>query len=188
VVIGLPGLSWGLRTLQSPTSPVLANASDAHSHWSSVSSDTDSSWRPTFPGADQQRRLAYNNDAGETVEVFEVGYRTQRQGAELVGSGSTVTGNGLKLRSEDVVAAGSGAYRESEVEDREGTRSLIWSRYEVAGRDFVRPLASQLWYGFNATVRSPSAALIAYRAKCRTVSDCEDARRVLRNFIAAGVN
>ena len=65
-------------------------------------------------------------------------------------------------------------------------RYLIWSRYEIAGRDFVKPLASQLWYGIKAIVSNPSATLIAYRAPCAAGGDCEHARRALREFVASG--
>ncbi|TLY67806.1 MAG: hypothetical protein E6K35_14145 [Gammaproteobacteria bacterium] len=51
---------------------------------------------------------------------------------------------------------------------------------------FVRPLAAQLWYGINAIVSNPPAALIAYRAACGEGGDCADARRLLREFDASG--
>ena len=128
----------------------------------------------------------YTNTTGDTVEMFRVAYRTQRQGAELVGSDSTLIGRRLRVRSEEVVDTATGAFRETEVVDRSGARSLIWWRYEIAGRDFVNPLASQLWYGMKAIVSNPPAALIAYRAACAAGGGCGDARRVLRAFVASG--
>ena len=116
--------------------------------------------------------------------MFSVSYRTQRQGAELVGSGSTVVGRSLKSRGERLVETPAGEFSEIEVVDRSGARSLIWSRYRIAGRNFVVPLASQIWYGINATVSRPSATLIALRAGCRV--DCDAARRALRTFLASG--
>jgi len=186
VLVALPAVSWGLRTLLPAPALSAALAPSARVPWSSAPSDTQSSWRPAFPGADQEQRFAYTNITGDTVEVFRVAYRTQRQGAELVGSGSTLIGRGLKVRSEEVVDTATGAFRETEVVDRSGARSLIWSRYEIAGRDFVKPLASQLWYGIKAIVSNPPATLIAYRAACAAGGDCEDARRVLREFVASG--
>ena len=50
---------------------------------------------------------------------------------------------------------------------------------------FVRPLAAQLWYGINAIVSHPPAALIAYRAACGEDADCADARHLLREFLAS---
>jgi EpsI family protein len=186
VLVALPAVSWALRTLQPAPALNAAVAPSARAPWASAPSDTHSSWRPAFPEADQEQRFAYTNTSGDIVEVFKVGYRTQRQGAELVGSGSTVTGNRLKIRSEEVINPASGAFRETEGADRSGARSLIWWRYEIAGRDFVAPLASQLWYGINAIVSNPPAALIAYRAACVAGGDCRDARRVLREFVASG--
>ena len=186
VLVALPAVSWGLRALQPAPALSASVAPGAHAPWSSASSDTFSSWRPVFPGADQEQRFAYTNTTGDIMEMFRVAYRTQRQGAELVGSGSTFIGRGLKVRSEQVINTASGAFRETEVADRSGARSLIWSRYEVAGRDFVKPLASQVWYGIKAIVSNPPAALVAYRAACAAGGDCEPARRVLREFVASG--
>jgi EpsI family protein len=186
VLAALPAVSWGLRTLRPAPALNAAVAPSARAPWASAPSDTQSSWRPTFPGADQEQRFAYTNTTGDIVEVFKVAYLTQRQGAELVGSGSTVTGKRLKIRSEGVINPASDACRETEVADRSGARSLIWWRYEIAGRGFVTPLASQLWYGINAIVSNPPAALIAYRAACAAGGDCADARRVLREFVASG--
>jgi EpsI family protein len=185
VLVALPAVSWGLRTLQPAPALGAALAPSARPPWSSAPSDMHSSWRPMFPGADQEQRFAYTNTTGDIVEMFRVAYRTQRQGAELVGSGSTLIGERLKVRSEEVVDTATGAFRETEVADRSGARSLIWSRYEIAGRDFVKPLASQLWYGIKAIVSNPPATLIAYRAACAAGGDCEDARRVLREFVAS---
>jgi EpsI family protein len=186
VLVALPAVSWGLRTLQPAPALGAAVAPGARAPWSSAPSDTQSSWRPVFPGADQEQRFAYANNTGDIVELFRVAYRTQRQGAELVGSGSTLIGRRLKVRSEEVIDSANGAFRETGVVDRSGARSLIWSRYEIAGRTFVKPLASQLWYGINATVSNPPAALVAYRAACAAGGDCEDARGVLREFVASG--
>jgi hypothetical protein len=67
--------------------------------------------------------------------------------------------------------------------DRSGATSLIWSRYLIAGRTFLIPLASQLWYGIQATVSRPQAALLALRADCG--NDCDHARQLLQAFLAA---
>jgi len=186
VLVALPAVSWALRALQPAPAVSAAPAPSARAPWSSAPSDTLSSWRPAFPGADQEQRFAYTNTRGDSVEVFRVACGTQRQGAKLIGMRPTCTGKGLSRRSEDVIDTASGAFCESEVADRSGMRSLIWYRYETAGRDFVKPLASQLWYGINATVSNPPAALIAYRTACGTAGDCDDARRRLREFVASG--
>jgi EpsI family protein len=186
VLVALPAVSWGVRTLQPAPALSSAPGTSARAPWSSAPSDALSSWRPVFPGADQEQRLAYTNTSGNVVDVFRVAYRTQRQGAKLIGMGTSVTGKRLRLRSEDVIDTARGAFREATISDPSGARSLIWYRYETAGRDFVKPLAAQLWYGIKAIVSNPPAALIAYRAACGAGGDCEDAHRLLLEFVASG--
>ena len=77
-----------------------------------------SSWLPIFAGADELRRQAFGNPAGDTVEVLSVTYRAQRQGAELVGETSSILGDELQPLAERVVKSASGAFRETEVADR----------------------------------------------------------------------
>ena len=114
---------------------------------------------------------------GATIEVFRTRFISQRQGAELVGESSSLLGRHLRDRGERLADSVQGRFRETEATDPTGSHSLIWSRYEIAGRPLVRPLAEQLWYGLNALVWSPSADVLAFRAECR--GDCEDARRLL---------
>jgi len=76
VLVALPAVSWGLRTLQPAPAPSAVVAPKAGAPWSSAPSDTLSSWRPAFPGADQEQRFAYTNTTGDIVEVFRVAYRT----------------------------------------------------------------------------------------------------------------
>jgi exosortase len=184
VLAGLPAASLALRALQ--PLPPLATAASLHvaPPWTPAASNTRSAWQPTFPGADEQQRQSFANAAGETVEVFRVAYHAQRQGAKLIGTGTSLAGAQLKVRSEGLIDGAAGTFREALVTDRSGERSLIWSRYRMAGRDFVIPLVSQLWYGINATVSNPPAALLAYRAACGPEADCRQARRVLREFTA----
>ena len=186
LLVGLPALSAALRLMHPAPPLAAAMVSDPHPPWSTALLDVHSTWLPVFQAADQRQRLAYVSPNGQTVEVFRVGYLTQRQGAKLVGLGSSVVGPQLKLLSEELIQSPVGEFREAAVSDRAGRRSLIWSRYTSAGRDFVSPIGSQLWYGLNATFASPTAALIAYRAQCETRTDCEDARRALREFVASG--
>jgi Protein of unknown function (DUF3485) len=137
---------------------------------------------PIFAGADQMQRRAFGNTAEETVEVLAVAYRTQRQGAELVGETSSLLGNRLQAIGEQVIGSSSGAFREAEVADPSGARSLIWWRYQVDGRNMVGPVTQQLWYGVNALVWQPPAGLIALRASCQ--GECGSARRTLQQFVA----
>ena len=141
-----------------------------------------SGWLPVFDGADELQRRAFGRSDDDAVEVLGVAYRTQRQGAELVGETSSLTGKELQVRAEQVVGSEAGPFREAEVTDRFGTRSLIWWRYQVAGRNLVAPFAQQWWYGINALVWRPPAGLIALRTPCH--ADCDSARRTLQEFVA----
>jgi len=183
ILIALPLLNAVARG--SRAAPPLAQPApllDPHLPWRVVPVDVRSAWLPIFAGADDLQRRAFGNGAWETVEVLWVAYRTQRQGAELVGETSSLTGNGLEARAERVVGSTAGQFRETEVTDRTGDRSLIWSRYQVDGRNLVRPLTQQLWYGVKALIWQPSAGLIALRTPCD--GDCGSARRTLLDFVA----
>jgi exosortase len=183
ILMALPLLNAEVRG--SRGTPPLAHPAaslDPQSPWHAVPVDVRSAWLPIFTGADELQRRAFGNAAEETVEVLGVAYRTQRQGAELVGETSSLTGNGLEARVERVVDSTAGRFRETEVTDPTGARSLIWWRYQVDGHNLVRPLTQQLWYGVNALVWQPPAGLIALRTSCH--SDCGSARRTLQEFVA----
>jgi hypothetical protein len=144
--------------------------------------DVRSAWLPIFAGADELQRLAFGNTADDTVEVLGVAYRIQRQGAELVGETSSLTGDRLQAIAEHVVGSAAGPFREAEVTDEAGARSLIWSRYQVDGHNLVGPFTQQVWYGVNALVSQPPAELIALRTSCG--ADCAGARLRLQEFVA----
>jgi hypothetical protein len=143
--------------------------------------DVRSAWLPVFAGADELQRRAFGNGA-DTVEALGVAYRTQRQGAELVGETSSLTGDRLQPRAARVVGSSVGPFREAEVADPNGAHSLIWWRYQVGERNLVDPFTQQLWYGINALIWQPPAGLIALRTSCD--ADCRSARRTLQEFVA----
>jgi len=172
ILVALPLLNVGLRASRAAP-PLTHPAPLLHPQlpWRAVPVDVRSEWLPIFSGADELQRQAFGNGAGETVEVLWVVYRTQRQGAELVGETSSLTGNGLEARVERVVGSTAGRFRETEVIDRTGDRSLIWSRYQVDGRNLVRPLTQQLWYGVNALIWQPVMPTVGVPAAlCRISS------------------
>jgi exosortase len=181
VLIALPGASAAVRMLR-PTPPFTATATVPRAPWAPAPLNIHSSWQPVFEGADLEKRMAFAKAGDDTVEAFRVTYRNQRQGAKLVGSDNTLLGRALQPRSDTVVNSSAGAFRESEVEEQVSPygRYLMWWRYQAAGRDFVNPIASQLWYGLNATVGHPTAFLVAFRTACRP--DCAAARLELRGF------
>jgi hypothetical protein len=116
--------------------------------------------------------------------VLTVPYRVQRDGAELVGESSSLLGEELEPRAQELIDTSAGVFRETEVADRTHARSLLWWRYEVAGRALVSPAAEQLWYGVNALFWRAPAQLTALRIACG--DDCAVARGVLSEFIASG--
>ena len=177
----LPALSAGLK--RAAPAPAEGGLVDPRGEWHPVPVDIRSAWLPIFAGADELRRQSFGNSAGDSVEVLTVGYRAQRQGAELWGETSSLLGDGLESVAEQTVGSAVGPFREAQVADANHASSLIWWRYEVAGRKLVSPFAQQLWYGINAIVWNPPAGLIGLRAACRP--DCNSARRTLREFIAS---
>lgn len=184
LLVLLPGLSSALRRVQ-PRPPVdVATLVQPQSPWSFALGDFESSWIPVFTGADQSMHTVLESLAGEKVEVFAVGYAEQRQGAELVGSSSTLFGAHLRPGAQQRVQSRFGDFRETQARDPLGTRSLVWSRYEIDGHQFVTGLPSQLWYGFRATTGRPSAALVAARVEC--VQDCAAARATLSALVNSG--
>jgi hypothetical protein len=94
-----------------------------------------------------------------------------------------VIGGYLQPRAERIVNTDRGAFREAEVSDDANNLSLVWWRYQVAGRNIAAPFTEQLWYGVNALVWQPPAGLIALHTPCG--GDCDDARRALADFVAS---
>ncbi len=182
IIVALPLLNGALRRSQAPTPvPDPAAALIPRPPWHSVPVDVRSAWQPVFAGADELQRTAFGRPPDATVEVLGVAYRNQRQGAELVGETSSLTGPRLQSQAEQVVESAAGRFRETEVIDPAGARSLIWSRYQVGPRSLVGSSTQQLWYGVYALVWQPSAGLIALRTACQ--SDCRSARGTLRDFV-----
>jgi len=183
ILLGLPLLNVALR-MSRPVPPLTHPAAllNPQPPWHPVPVDVRSAWQPVFAGADEMQRRAFGSSGDDAVEVLGVAYRTQRQGAKLVGQTSSLTGEGLEARAEQVVGSAAGPFREAEVADRAGARSLIWWRYQIAGRNLVAPHAQQLWYGINALVWRPPAGLVALRTPCN--GDCGSARRTLQEFVA----
>ena len=183
ILLALPALNTMLRTA-GPAAPLAHPAAslDPQQPWQAVPLDVRSAWLPIFPGADDLQRRAFGSTGDDAVEVFGVAYRVQRQGAELVGEGVSVLGDGLQLLAEQVVSTRVGRFREAAVADRSGARSIIWWRYQVAGCNLVSPFIQQLWYGISALVWQPPAGLIALRTTCH--NDCGTARSTLEEFVA----
>src|SRR5579871_835482 len=186
LMVTLPLMSALARlATPAPTDALPAAVSaDPPPHWRVLARSGTSDWSPRFPGADLMRRVAFADAAGHTIEVLAVIYQVQRDGAELVGESSSLLGDQLQPRAEGLINTRAGRFREIEVADRKQTRSLLWWRYEVAGRALVSPPVEQLWYGANALFRRAPAQLSALYIACG--DDCADARGVLSEFVAGG--
>jgi exosortase len=159
------------------------SAADPPPRWHLLADPATSEWSPRFPGASEARRIEFADAADRRIEVLTVMYREQRDGAELVGESSSLLGDRLEPRARELINSGAGVFRETEVSDRKEARSLLWWRYEVAGRQLVSPPLEQLWFGFNALFSRPPAQLIALRTTCG--DDCGAARGVLSEFVAS---
>ena len=180
VLAGLPALSGLLRNTRPPPAYAQAPPLVVPPRWSAVRPDPPSPWVPVFGGADEENRVAFADANGVVVEVFRAHYLEQRQGAELVGETSSVFGEHLLPIAEQEVRSAAGVFRETELAAKGDGRSLVWSRYVIGRRTFVRGVNEQLWYGLSALVYRPPAGVLALRVEC--ASDCEDARAVLREF------
>jgi len=154
------------------------------SPWHGPASAASSDWQPVFAGADLQQLGVYRDTAGAQVEWFVAAFRTQVQGAELIGSANSLLGSrGLTETAHAVVNVGNARFIEMLARDAQGRSSVIWSVYTVGGRSFVTPLAAQLWYGVRALAGHPVSTVHAYRSVC--ASDCDAARAMLARAVSA---
>jgi hypothetical protein len=183
LLAAFPALSLLLREQHPPAPLTMTPLATGRPPWSFVPPRAYSFWVPSYPGADQTDAVAAQDGAGRTVELFRARYRAQAQGAELVGGSSSLIGRYLRYRGEQSATSAHGTFQETEVADPIGDRSLIWWRYEIGGRVFLVPLASQLWYGMNALFGNPLSTVVALRAECR--GDCAEARAALQAFLAS---
>lgn len=182
VLAFLPALAYGMDWAHSGNSATVdIEWPTAPAGWSGPAPAA-GEWHPYFVHAGGESLMRYTDAEGQSVEVFAVAYRAQTQSAKLLSYWNHLLGKKRQLRSQSVriVNSPSGQWRETVAVDRAGARSLIWSRYRVGNRLFVRPRLSQLWYGLKAlALRPPLSSLTALRAVC--TADCKAARVLLRN-------
>jgi hypothetical protein len=114
--------------------------------------------------------------------MVAIGYPMQAQGQELVSEDNSLFGAAsLTTLAEATVTLGGESYIETIAADERGRRSLVWSVYDIGGREFVTPFMSQLWYGVRSLGGPPYSVLFAFRTEC--VDSCESARATLRSFV-----
>jgi EpsI family protein len=144
--------------------------------WSGPITGRPTDWQPQFHNATASDSRAYVDPGGRLLEAFSAAYRTQQQGAKLVAYNNSVVGSddGLRVMEERTVATSAGMWREARVTDPAGRDSIIRWHYQIGGRTFATPLASQLWYGLTSVASQPLSSLFAVRTLC--APDCRDAR------------
>ena len=180
LLAGLPELSALLRNSRGLPEYAREPPAQTSPQWTAVPPDAQSPWLPVFAGAHEEVRGSFADQAGRSVEIYRARYLEQRQGAELVGDTSSVFGEHLVPIVQQDVSSAQGPFRETELVASGDGRSLVWSRYVIGRRVFLRGVSEQLWYGVNALFYRPPASVLALRVEC--LADCERARAVLRDF------
>ncbi len=176
VMAVLPVLAYGMDWAHSGNPAVGIDWPTAPAGWSGPRPVRGGTWHPYFLRPDGESLVSYTSADGERVEAFSVAYRAQTQNAKLLSYWNHLLGDKGRLRSKSVriVSSPSGHWRQTLAVDPAGTRSLIWVRYRVGNRFFVRPRVSQLWYGLAALAGRPLYSLTALRTDC--LPDCDAAR------------
>ncbi len=176
----LPAAAYGIDWTHAAESPRVAiEWPAAPPGWEGPRHAYATAWHPVFRGAGGASLRQYTSPHGAIVQVFAVVYPQQSQHAKLLGYWNRLLGAGHVLRRESlrIVDSPSGRWRQMQVSDAAGMRSLIWSRYRIGDRTFVVPRLSQLWYGLVTLVDPPLSSLRALRTAC--LPDCAAAQRRL---------
>lgn len=177
VLAAMPVLAYGTDWANTAAGTTVAvQWPAAPTGWEGPSSPGASDWQPRFRNSSGASLTRYTDSADNPVDAFAVAYRVQTQRAKLLGYWNDLLGDPKRSRqlSVRVVDSPTGRWQEIVALDSDGSRALVWTRYRVGGRLFVRPRLSQLWYGVAATVKPPMSSLTALRAQC--VPDCNSAR------------
>ena len=178
----LPVLVWG-RLVQNSAEPISIRLPEIPGLQGPR--EYSGSWSPIFVGADGEVRASYHVSNSDIV-VFANWYKTQSQGRELIGFGSSVVGRTLQRISErDYVdlTAGNAAklpeIREIIARSASGHNYVIWYHYLVGGLAESSRLQAQLEQGVYAVFGGNGTGLIAASISCQQ-SDCVPARHILR--------
>ncbi|HEY6923300.1 MAG TPA: exosortase-associated EpsI family protein, partial [Steroidobacteraceae bacterium] len=182
-LIALPVLVYGfVLRMDEAAGPVEFRAPVGQSPWHGPVNAPGVPWKPEYVGAHSQWYFAYEGPAGQNVEMVAIGYPVQGQGRELVNEENLLFGpNAPEPAAKSKVTLGDDAYVEAVSDDAQGHRYLVWTVYDIGGRQFVTPLASQLWYGLRSLAGPPYSMQFAFRARCER--DCNAARATLESFL-----
>jgi EpsI family protein len=163
--------------------PIAFSAPAGKGGWQGPLQPTAVAWRPDFVGPHSQWYFAYEDGSGDNVELVAIGYPLQGQGRELVNEENSLFGSGSNSEAQSKIDLDGTYYVEFLVVDDKGQRSLVWSIYDIGGREFVTPLFSQLWYGVRSLMGPPYSVQFAFRTPCKT--SCNSARGTLQRFLRA---
>jgi EpsI family protein len=153
--------------------------------WRGPISTAGDGWQPEFVGAHSQWYFAYQNMSGNNVEMVAIGYPVQEQGRELVNEENALLGAAASaVTTENKVRLDDASYIELVAGDAHGRRWLVWSVYDIGGREFVTPFLSQIWYGVRSLSGAPYSVQFGFRTECGPAS-CDSARAVLKSFVRA---
>lgn len=183
VLIAMPVVVYTFVTrLDARMAPLVFSAPAGRAGWQGPVADVPPTWNPEFVGPHSQWDFTYRGATGHNVEMVAIGYPRQAQGQELVSEDNSLFGAApLTTVAETTVTLGGDSYNETIAADERGHRSLVWSVYDIGGREFVTPLMSQLWYGVRSLGGPPYSVLFAFRTDC--ADSCDSARATLRSFV-----
>jgi EpsI family protein len=118
----------------------------------------------------------------QSVHLDRLVYRSQEQGAELIGYGSRIaTDSALVVeRTVGPVGARRRLVNEAIVRDGEGHR-LVWYWYRVGGVETSQPFRAKLLEVWAFFSRATQSELIAFSAPCAGAS-CEGAFQALSGY------
>jgi EpsI family protein len=190
VLVSLPLLARALPAMfQQGAGSLALQLPRATSGWQGPLAATDALWKPEFVGAHSEWHVAYRETTGAIVELVAIGYPSQEQDRKLVNAGNSLLGSDdLTPVSDATVVRGAQAHIEFLASDTREHRFVVWSVYDIGGRQFVTPLFSQLWYGLRSLGGPPYSVLFAYRTICEP--SCDAARARLARFelsVASGI-
>jgi EpsI family protein len=182
VLVSLPLVTYLFITrLDAAAKPLVFRAPPGRAGWQGPLAEAPA-WKPEFVGLHSQWDFTYRGPAGDNVDMVAVGYPMQAQGRELVSEENSLFGSApLSIVAEGTVTLAHGSYIETVAADEHGRRSVVWSVYDIGGREFSIPLLSQLWYGMRSLGGPPYSVLFAFRTDC--VPSCDSARNRLRSFV-----
>ena len=175
----LPAFGYANDELRPVDGAISVNWPAAPQGWNGPISVAASDWQPRYQNASLSSQQVYLDPRGLPVEVFVVAYRKQQQGAKLLAYRNSLSESDGRLLplEEQIMSSATGPWRQNTVVDASGQRSIIWSRYYIGARAFVRPRLAQLWYGVAAMTTPVLSSLTALRVVCQP--DCASAQERL---------